>query len=98
MSRQVGWACCAATAAALAACLPRARAGWPSSTLLGARLSRAEVLRRNYSYECDIWSCGVILYILLSGVPPFWGDTEEQIFSSILKVRGVVAAAEQAGP
>jgi len=44
-----------------------------------------EVLRRDYGPEADIWSCGVILYILLSGMPPFWGDTENEIFKSILK-------------
>lgn len=44
-----------------------------------------EVLKQSYSMEADIWSCGVILYILLSGVPPFWGDNEKQIFKAILE-------------
>ncbi|XVF37834.1 hypothetical protein REPUB_Repub20aG0045100 [Reevesia pubescens] len=44
-----------------------------------------EVLRRNYGKEIDIWSIGVILYILLCGVPPFWADTEEGIAHAIVK-------------
>ncbi|KAK6130004.1 hypothetical protein DH2020_036253 [Rehmannia glutinosa] len=44
-----------------------------------------EVLRRNYGAEADIWSAGVILYILLSGVPPFWGENEEGIFDAVLR-------------
>ena len=36
-----------------------------------------------YGPSCDLWSCGVILFILLSGVPPFFGNTEARIFEKI---------------
>ncbi|KAF3638394.1 Calcium-dependent protein kinase 1 [Capsicum annuum] len=44
-----------------------------------------EVLRKRYGPECDIWSAGIIIYILLCGVPPFWDETEQGIFEQIVK-------------
>ncbi|KAJ9176994.1 hypothetical protein P3X46_012251 [Hevea brasiliensis] len=44
-----------------------------------------EVLRKHYGPEADVWSAGIILYILLSGVPPFWAETEIGIFRQILQ-------------
>ena len=43
-----------------------------------------EVLKNNYSKQCDIWSCGIIMYVLLSGHFPFFGKTEEDIRNKIL--------------
>ncbi|KAL3645137.1 Calcium-dependent protein kinase 8 [Castilleja foliolosa] len=44
-----------------------------------------EVLKRNYGPEVDIWSAGVILYILLCGVPPFWAETEQGVAQAIIR-------------
>ncbi|CAG9318850.1 unnamed protein product [Blepharisma stoltei] len=49
-----------------------------------------EVIRGHYTELCDEWSCGVIMYILLTGKPPYSGKNEteilEQIKTSPLKI------------
>ena len=71
---------------------PNSACGWaapspsthiPSHTPLPPP-SLTQVLQRRYGKEADIWSCGVILYILLCGYPPFHGDSTQQIFKHII--------------
>jgi len=42
-----------------------------------------EVLAKNYGSKCDIWSCGVITYITLSGIPPFNGASDQEIMKKV---------------
>ena len=42
-----------------------------------------EVIDDKYGEECDEWACGILMYILLAGFPPFVGDSEEEIFKNI---------------
>lgn len=42
-----------------------------------------EVLQKNYDRKCDVWSLGVIMYILFCGYPPFNGSTDEKIMKRI---------------
>lgn len=44
-----------------------------------------EVINKNYSEKCDLWSVGVILYVLLSGTPPFPGNTDKEILKRVTK-------------
>jgi calcium-dependent protein kinase len=46
-----------------------------------------EVIQGHYGKECDIWSLGVLMYVLLSSCLPFDGETQEDIMLSIVKGR-----------
>lgn len=42
-----------------------------------------ELFDEHYDEKCDIWSAGVVLYILLCGSPPFNSDNDEEIIQNI---------------
>ena len=42
-----------------------------------------EVITKEYDERCDVWSLGVIMYILLSGVPPFNGEDDYEIMEKV---------------
>ena len=43
-----------------------------------------EVLKKKYNEKCDLWSCGVIMYILLSARPPFAGEDDNDIMERVI--------------
>ena len=44
-----------------------------------------EVIQGTYNEKCDIWSIGVILFVLLSGTAPFNGSTDDYILEAVKK-------------
>jgi calcium-dependent protein kinase len=43
-----------------------------------------EVVSHDYTESCDMWSAGVMLYIMLCGYPPFYGETDQEILEAIV--------------
>ena len=44
-----------------------------------------EVFEQNYTYKCDLWSMGVVMYILRSGKVPFPGVCNKDIIENVMK-------------
>jgi calcium-dependent protein kinase len=57
------------------------------STMGTAYYIAPEVLMKKYNEKCDVWSCGVILYILLSGTPPFNGNSDDDIMKAVRRTK-----------
>jgi calcium-dependent protein kinase len=56
-----------------------------------------EVLRGPYNEKCDLWSIGVLAYVLLCGYPPFNGSTDQEILQRVKIGRFVFPPAEWKG-
>lgn len=43
-----------------------------------------EIIKGNYNHLCDNWSLGVVMYVMLSGSPPFYGKNNKDILKAVV--------------
>jgi calcium-dependent protein kinase len=43
--------------------------------------------QKNYDEKCDVWSCAVIMYLMLAGYPPFYGQNRQEVIKSIVEAK-----------
>jgi len=56
-----------------------------------------QVLSGKYDMSCDVWSCGVIMYVLLCGYPPFYGETDKEILTKVRSAQFSFPASDWSG-
>lgn len=62
----------------------RFQPGVPMTTKAGTPYYVApQILAGKYDESCDLWSCGVLLYLLLCGYPPFYAETDAGILAKV---------------
>jgi len=70
----------------------------PMSTIVGTPYYIApDVLRKKYDKSCDLWSVGVIAYILLCGYPPFNGGDNCEVYDAVRRGRYQFPSADWLG-
>lgn len=56
-----------------------------TSNLIQSYYIAPEIIAGSYDEKCDLWSAGVILYILVTAIPPFDGANDKEIIASVKK-------------
>jgi len=58
---------------------------WLLVLMCGCSSGLVQVWNENYDESCDLWSAGVIMYVLLCSYPPFDGDSDKDILRSVCR-------------
>ena len=56
-----------------------------------------EILKGSYDMKCDVWACGVILYVIICGYPPFNGKSDKEVYKNISNEKFDFPATEWKG-